>query len=113
MEQLAQSSKRHASELIEYAELDFEGGDYTRAFLKSCSAIRLIVDAMLIAKGCYIPSVRRLTNIANLRFPWLRDIQKRLDQFAADPDKKIIERKDARAALMEGKWLLEQAQNFD
>ena len=107
-----ESSKRHASELIEYAELDFEEGDYTRAFLKSCSAIRLIVDAMLIAKGCYVPSVRRLTNIMNLRFPWLRDMQKRFDKFVANLDKDIVERKDARAALMESKWLLEQAQKF-
>lgn len=112
MKQLAENSKRYASELIEYAKLDFEEGAYTRAFLKSCSAIRLIVDAMLIAKGCYVPSVRRLTNITNLRFPWLRDIQKRFDKCVANPDKKIIERKDAKAALMESKELLEQAQKF-
>ena len=104
--------KQHALELIEYAELDFEQGNYTSAFLKSFAAIRLIGDAMLISKGLYAPSAKNLMTIMTLRFPSLKWVQKKFDKYAANPDKEIIERKDAKIALMEGKELLEEAKRI-
>ena len=109
---LTENCKQHALELIEYAELDFEEGNYTSSFIKSCQVIRLIGDAMLISKGVYAPSAKNLMSIMKLRFPSLRHVQKKLDKYAADPDKEIIERRDAKIALMEAKELLEEAKRI-
>jgi uncharacterized protein (UPF0332 family) len=109
---LAENFKQHALELMEYAELDFQQENYASAFLKSCTAIRLIGDAMLISKDVYAPSAKKLMTIMTLRFPSLGHVQKKLDKYAANPDKEIIERRDAKIALMEGKELLEEAKRI-
>lgn len=108
MEQFIPNYKQRCFEVIEYAELDLEDGNYISAFLKSYRAIRLAGDALLIAKGYYAPSTRHIIN----NILHLHAIQDKYDKYVANPDGEKIEREDAEAALREGKKLLQQAKSI-
>jgi len=47
--------KQRSSQVIRYAELDFENRDYAGAFLRSLSVIGDMGSALLISKGYYVP----------------------------------------------------------
>jgi hypothetical protein len=90
--------------------VDFERGNYTDAFIKAYAVIKLAGDAILIAKGYYAPSAKNITKIMNTGLPSLRGIQRKFDKYVANPDKEIIDRRDAKYALIEGKELLGRLQ---
>jgi len=106
MKQIISIYKQHFLESIEYAQLDFNKGDYTGAFLRASWAIRLLGDALLISKGYYAPSTRHIMKILHLD-----NIQKRHDQYLANPDEDEINQEDAEIALQEAKRLWVQAQD--
>ena len=106
MEQIISTYKQRSLETIKYAQLAFKKGDYTGAVLRASWAIRLLGDALLISKGHYAPSARHIMKILHLD-----NIQKRHDQFLANPDEDEISQEDAEVALQEAKRLLVQAQD--
>jgi uncharacterized protein (UPF0332 family) len=108
MEQFIPNYKQRSSEMIEYAELDLEDGNYISAFLKLYKAIRLAGEAILIAKGYYAPSTRHM--IGNILH--LHAIQEKYDQYVANPDGEKIEKEDAEAALRGAKQLIKRAENI-
>jgi len=99
--------KQRSSEMIKYAELDFENRDYAGVFLKSLAVIGDMGSALLISKGYYVPSTRYIFKVLHLR-----DIQNKYDRYLANPDEEAIGREDAEAALSEGKRLLSQAKDI-
>ena len=99
--------KQRSSEIIRYAELDFENGDYAGAFLRSLGVIGDMGSALLISKGYYIPSTRYVFKVLHLR-----NIQNKYDGYLANPDEEVIEKEDAEAALSEGKRLFAQAKDI-
>lgn len=108
MEQFIPNYKQRSLEMIEYAELDLEDGNYISAFLKSYKAIRLAGDALLIAKGYYAPSTRHM--ISNILH--LHNVQEQYDEYVANPDGEAIGREEAEIALREAKQLIKQAENI-
>jgi uncharacterized protein (UPF0332 family) len=108
MKQIIPVYWKHSLESLEYARLDFNKGDYTSAFLRASWTIKLLGDALLIAKGYYAPSTRNIMKVLHLE-----TIQKRHDQYLANPDEDEISQEDAEFALQEAKRLLKQAQNID
>jgi HEPN domain-containing protein len=108
MKQIIPVYCKHSLETLEYARLDFNKGDYTSAFLRASWTIKLLGDALLIAKGYYAPSSRNIMKVLHLE-----TIQKRHDQYLANPDEDEIGREDAEFALQEANRLLKQAQDID
>jgi len=106
IKQIISIYQQRSSESIEYSQLAFNKGDYTGAFLRASWAIRLLGDALLIAKGYYAPSARNIMKILHLE-----NIQQRHDQYLANPDEDEINQEDAEVALQEAKRLLVQAQD--
>jgi HEPN domain-containing protein len=116
VEQFIPNYKQRCLETIEYAELDLEEGNYVSAFLKSCGAIRLACEALLISKGYYAPSTRYMINnilhLHAIQEKYDRYVANPYDRYVANPEGEIIAREDAEAALKEGKRLLRQAENI-
>ncbi|MBA7473198.1 hypothetical protein ES707_08533 [subsurface metagenome] len=107
MKQIISLYQQRSRETIECAQLAFKNGDYTGVFLRASWAIRLLGDALLISKNYYAPSSRHIMKILHLE-----NIQKRHDQYLANPDEDEISQEDAEVALQEAKRLLRQAQDI-
>jgi uncharacterized protein (UPF0332 family) len=106
MKQVIPVYRQHFLDAMKYAQLDLKSGDYTRAFLRASWAIRLLGDAMLIAKGHYAPSAKHIMKILHVD-----NIQQRHDQYLANPDEDEISQEDAELAVQEAKRLWVQAQD--
>jgi HEPN domain-containing protein len=109
MGQFIPNYKQRSSEVIEYAELDLEDGNYISAFLKSCGAIRLAGEALLISKGYYAPSTRHMIN----NILHLHAIQEKYDKYIANPDGEAIERGTQRLPWLKVKSFYSRQKAFN